>query len=270
MSSSLDHIDLDINNYSIQDILVLFKLTSIKCTESDLASAKRNVMRMHPDKSHKDPKFFLFYIKAYKILLNTWKHTNIYEKNISELKDITYNTNNLYEKDEHIPQKPTKELSSKEFNELFENSRVGSSGLNDEDEDQGYGKWLKSMDDIIYDKECGNKVENTKDAMNNFSQLKKNQCFDLIDKSSIGAYNNTNTVSVYGNDDPFQSGSSGQLAYQDLRQAYTNTLIPVDDTNHKTYNSLDEYVSDRDKDLYKPLKENNTNMYKLDIYSDSE
>ena len=64
-------VDLDINNYNLEDILNLFKIP-VNFDEQDLKRAKQVVLKTHPDKSGLDSKYFLFYSKAYKMLYSVW------------------------------------------------------------------------------------------------------------------------------------------------------------------------------------------------------
>ena len=59
MSDILDSMDLDINNYELNDILRLFKLP-VMFDDKHLKQAKITVLQMHPDKS-KLPIFSIFY-----------------------------------------------------------------------------------------------------------------------------------------------------------------------------------------------------------------
>ena len=52
--------DLDINNYNLDDLLKLFKI-SAHFGESDLKKAKQIVLKTHPDKSGLPSEYFLFY-----------------------------------------------------------------------------------------------------------------------------------------------------------------------------------------------------------------
>ena len=67
MSSAMESMDLDINNYELADILNLFKLP-VMFEEPHLKQAKIIVLQMHPDKSRLPKEYFLFFTKAYKIL----------------------------------------------------------------------------------------------------------------------------------------------------------------------------------------------------------
>ena len=65
------NIDLDINNYEIDDILKLFNI-DYNFNENDLRNSKKMVLMMHPDKSNLDKEYFLFFSKAYKILYSIY------------------------------------------------------------------------------------------------------------------------------------------------------------------------------------------------------
>ena len=64
----MDKVDLNIDNYNLNDILELFKL-DYNFDSSDLKKAKRVVLMTHPDKSKLPKEYFLFYTKAYKMLV---------------------------------------------------------------------------------------------------------------------------------------------------------------------------------------------------------
>ena len=63
----MEGVDLNIGNYSLDDLLKLFNL-SYNFTENELFKVKKSVLMTHPDKSNLDKKYFLFFLKAYKML----------------------------------------------------------------------------------------------------------------------------------------------------------------------------------------------------------
>ena len=69
-------VDLDIDNYNLDDLLSLFKL-DMNFGEEELRSAKKIVLKMHPDKSGLDKEYFMFFSKAYKLLysLHTFRNS---------------------------------------------------------------------------------------------------------------------------------------------------------------------------------------------------
>ena len=53
MNIQIEKLDLDINNYELNDLLSLFSITN-KLTKEELKNAKRLVLMTHPDKSKLD------------------------------------------------------------------------------------------------------------------------------------------------------------------------------------------------------------------------
>ena len=64
----MEGLDLNIHNYDLNDLLNLFKMP-FHFKEEDLKSAKKIVLKTHPDKSKLDKEYFLFFSQAYKYLL---------------------------------------------------------------------------------------------------------------------------------------------------------------------------------------------------------
>ena len=69
------NMDLNIDNYDLNDILKLFHIP-IAFNADHLKSAKKVVLKMHPDKSKLDKEYFLFFTKAYRIIyqIYTMRH----------------------------------------------------------------------------------------------------------------------------------------------------------------------------------------------------
>ena len=61
--------NLNIHMYKLSEILDLFQL-SYNISIEDLKRAKKVVLMTHPDKSKLGPEYFLFYKKAFDIVLN--------------------------------------------------------------------------------------------------------------------------------------------------------------------------------------------------------
>ena len=57
---------LDIQDYSLDELLGLFELSNTRISTSDIKKAKKQVLMLHPDKSRLEPKFFLFYKKVFR------------------------------------------------------------------------------------------------------------------------------------------------------------------------------------------------------------
>jgi hypothetical protein len=63
----MNNIDFDINNYTIKDMLNLLKLTS-NCDDEQLLKAKEMVIKLHPDNSQLNRKYYDLFSKAYKFI----------------------------------------------------------------------------------------------------------------------------------------------------------------------------------------------------------
>ena len=69
-------IDLNIDNYSLNDLYNLFKINTQSLTDDIMKDAKKIVLMTHPDKSRLEPKYFLFYSAAYKRLYSIYEFQN--------------------------------------------------------------------------------------------------------------------------------------------------------------------------------------------------
>lgn len=248
-------IDLNIENYNLQDILNLFKL-DINFDNIDLNNAKKIVLKTHPDKSGLDKEIFLFYCKAFRILKNINDFRNKEEKCIfskySKNEYVNDLDNETNQEIVHNVMKNKKSSFNKWFNKLFEDLK-----LND-DQDNGYGDWLKSDSDLDNEKinnlnSMHEKIENKKKSM---SQLVRKIDYNMLEFSSNQSFLDGN---VNYNSDVFSN-----LGYQDLKNAHTETLIPVcqdDYNNHIKFNNVTSYKQYRDNQNLQSLsKEESQNL----------
>ena len=67
--------NLDISKYTFYELLDLFELDHQNITVEDLKRAKKKVLYMHPDKSRLGPEYFLFYKKAFSVIVNMYEST---------------------------------------------------------------------------------------------------------------------------------------------------------------------------------------------------
>ena len=255
-------VDLDLNNYSLEDILGLFQLQE-NFNEADLKKAKNQVLRLHPDKSRLDPKYFLFYSKAYKTLFSIWEFKNKNDKK-------TMNT------DEYIPLNTSEEDKNKAletffdqnktlknaknfnkwFNEQFEKQKVKS----DEDE-SGYGSWLNSNDDID-----NTKVTNMRAMGEHIDKRKKEVRAMIVHKGvqDLNANSNGGSNLLDGPQENYSSDVFSSVGFQDLKQAHVESVIPVsneDYDNIKKFGNVNEFVSYRNNQNTVPLSELQAQQY---------
>ena len=67
--------NLDINKYSLDELLGLFNL-SYKIDFESMKNAKKKVLSVHPDKSRLPPEYFIFYKQAYEVVFRFYQEQN--------------------------------------------------------------------------------------------------------------------------------------------------------------------------------------------------
>jgi hypothetical protein len=250
--AKINDLDLDIDNYNLDDILNLFKLES-DFDENDLKQAKKIVLQVHPDKSRLPAKYFIFYSKAYKVLYNIHefrnKSSNKKEENYATLSNEDKNKalENFFEKNKSLK---NPQGFNAWFNEQFEKNKIAV-----ESEETGYGDWLRSEEDVEPEK----KISQAEMAIE-FDKKKKQVRSLVVHKDISDIYANNLGGSNLSNNAPeeFSSDLFSNLSYQDLKQAHTESVIPVteeDYFNIKKFNNVNEYVSYRSTQDTKPLSE---------------
>lgn len=250
-------LDLDIDNYSLDDILELFKIDNIDSVEN-LARAKMITLKMHPDKSGLDKEYFLFFSKAYKIIYNL--HI-IQDKTRERGKNSDYdNYKDTLDRDNRIIlDKITKrKTSSKEFNEWF-NREFEAMKVKDEYTANGYGDWLNGDDEPREDVKCNNKCTNVEAIHKNIEQRKK-ELYKIVKQEDIMDYNDGGYCDIGNNaPDNYSSGMFSSLAFQDLKQAHTETVIPVDERDaDKHQNNIETLKLERGAKI-NPIDEKTAN-----------
>ena len=250
--SSLGDLDLDIRNYELRDILNLFKLPAV-FTEAHMREAKLTVMRTHPDKSGLDKEYFLFFSKAYKILhevfqvragLSRQKGDDLKYDSVKEDIDARRNANS----------DKLKRMNADEFNRWF-NQTFEQNRLHDEEQDSGYGDWLKSND---LDDDCNTNEElgegsSWAQRMEQLDRRKKKLREQaLVVRSEVRSVGSNGGYGL-ARDRPEEhssgismnsfGGSGSSLAYEDLKKAHTESVIPV---THEDYESVRKYKNMND------------------------
>jgi hypothetical protein len=261
---NIENVDLDINNYDLKDILNLFRIKE-SFDETDVKNAKQIVLKTHPDKSSLDAKYFLFYTKAFKILYQIWefrkkgdinkeKNRNTeYIKEDDENKEVL---NQYFEKNKNLLK--DKKTFNKWFNEEFERNQIKS-----EDQEFGYGEWLKSNENLDESFSKNMSQQQMKEAVDK----KKQEMRSLIVKKDVEEFYQCpkygTELLVEGKPD-YASGLFDSLQYEDLKTAYTQTLIPVSDKDYEEkqkFHTVNELQSFRSQQDTTPLSQNQAQQY---------
>ena len=232
----MDHLDLDLKNYNLDDILKLLNLP-YDFTQEDMKNTKKTVLMTHPDKSGLDQKYFLFFSEAYKIAQNIYEFRHKSQNKTTEYKvEINKEHNDILKRMSATHDKP--EQFNAWFNTMFESMQI-----NDANKESGYGDWFSSNSDID-DRQA------TKANMNEMFEMKKKEVRDIVVKKDLQGLNSSGNYSDLVSDTPdyYSCDVFSKLPYEDLRRAHTETVVPVtmeDYNNRKKYNSVDELHADR-------------------------
>lgn len=248
-----DGIDLNLDNYELQDLLNLFKL-DYNFSLEDLKQAKKMVMKTHPDKSNLPKEYFLFFCSAFKVIVSIHKFRT--SGNAQQSTEYVPDNEEDEAKELMLKKLANKPNFNKIFNELFEKHRV-----TDEDSAGGYGDWLKSDEDI-------DTSVVTKNNMHAAFEAKKSKARgELAIKANIvemGGDGYGQSELVGSVPESYGSALFSHLGYEDLRKAHVETVIPVtqEDMNARpAFANEQDLRRHRDTDRGKPMTKEESNQY---------
>ena len=236
-----EDIDLNIDNYNLDDLLGLFKL-GYNFTENDMKQAKRIVLKTHPDKSNIDKKYFLFFSRAYKVLYSIHQ----FRTQSNSEKSTVYTIEKDEAKEKFIKSISKTENFHKVFNDFFDNNYIRTDDIK-----TGYGDWLKSDEDLNDDK-ISNMTQ-----MNETFEKKKNTMRALAKKEEIKDTSNESYVNLSGNTpESYSSSLFSNLQYEDLKKAHVETVIPVSKQDYEEkqkFSNMNDLKMYRDTDNVAPV-----------------
>lgn len=277
MNKSTTHnkYNLDIASYSLDELFQLFDFTvNENITLDQMKQAKRKVLMMHPDKSNLPSEYFLFYKKAFEMVVRTYdsqQKTSIVvpDEKIDYVPEINTQDTSSSNRNKKQIQSKINELSStksfqKQFNELFEqNQNKPSTDKND---------WFKTQDPL-YEME---NIKSTQHMGKTMEQIKQKQKQDgiiqytgVVSLYSNGGGGRTNFYDEVENEeealnaeyitcDPFS-----KLKFDDLRKVHKDqTVFAVSETDFeqvKQYKNVDEYT--RTRNQYNPMETTKAQLF---------
>lgn len=227
--------NLNLDEYSLEDIMDLFGLDH-GFTEADLRNAKKVIMKVHPDKSHLDRKFFIFFSKAYNILCYIFRFR---EKHGND-GCVQYDKDSY--KDEAEEAKFAKFLASKDFNKKF-NQLFEANKVSTEFEEGGYGDWYKADEG------------DSRQSITSISQMGDAFHQERLRTKALIEYKGVQDMSGCGlgtdlamsRPENYSSDLFSKLPYEDLRKAHEENVVPVLESDVKrSYNSFEQLKFQRD------------------------
>jgi hypothetical protein len=245
--------NLDIHMYNFNELLELFGLT-YNITIEDLKRAKKVVLMTHPDKSKLGSEYFLFYKKAFDVILQFYENQEKQNRPIPEetqkyepiKSDLNTSTN---KKVSTIINKMNPNEFNQKFNNLFESNMVSKK--------ENTNEWF-SKDEPSYNIEGNVSVNNMGQA---FDKIKEKQNgivkYRGVENLYINSASGTNLYDgesdEYVNCDPFS-----KLKFDDLRKVHKDqTVFTVSERDIQKvpqYSSVDQFMRERGKQSLAPLE----------------
>lgn len=251
--------NLNIHMYNLQEILGLFDLT-YAITIEDLKRAKKKVLMLHPDKSRLSPEYFLFYKKAFDIILQLYENNNKQNQTINsetvKYKPLENTLNNAAKnKVKTVIGEMDKSEFNNTFNQLFNDNMVKKPS-------QSRNDWF-SKEEPIYNIDPNVSTKNMGAVLDTIKQknaelIKYNGIQELYVNSNSGSRlydenEDEDTEDVYISTDPFS-----KLRFDDLRKVHKDqTVFAVserDINKVQQYSSIDHFMRERGKQTLIPLE----------------
>jgi hypothetical protein len=243
--------------YSLKDLLALFH-TDYNINLEDLKRAKKQVLMTHPDKSKLPAEYFLFYKKAFDIVVNFYNNQNKQTQKPSA-ENTTYvpaaisdnNKNTTKQIKSAINNMNAREFQDK-FNTIFENNMVKKTN-------SSRNEWF-TKDEPVFDNQ---EDVNAKNMGQIFDKIKEKQSGlvrytgvnNLVVNSGSGSnfYEEDEDDDTYVTSDPFS-----KLKFDDLRKVHKNeTVLAVSERDFnkvKQYASVDHFMRERGNQSLTPLE----------------
>lgn len=248
--------NLDVNMYSLKEVLDLFHL-DYDISVEDLKRAKKQVLATHPDKSRLPSEYFLFFKKAFDIVVQFYNNQHKQDLNLSNTNTV-YSTDGFKNDNKHTTNSMQKLVDdmgeaqfNNQFNKLFEKNMVKKT-------DSEKNKWFTSEKEVYEINErvtAGNMGQVIDKVRSNQQALVKHSDVQVL-------YSNNNTNNNFHDDDDDESyvvsDPFSKLRFDDLRKVHKDqTVLNVserDYANVKKYSSVDHFMRDRSSQSLTPLE----------------
>jgi len=223
----------------------------------DLKRAKKTVLMTHPDKSGLGPEYFLFYKKAFDVIVNFYNNQQKQNQAMptEEPKYVPMNTNEINKSAAKKVSSVIQEMSPNEFNSKF--NQLFDANMSSKP-DEKRNEWFKN-DDPTYQFE-GEVNKQNMGVM--FEKMKDQQNTNVLSRyRGVENINSGSGTKLYDEDDTdeyVQCDPFSKLKFDDLRKVHKDqTVFAVserDINNVQRYSSMDQYKQARGQQTLNPLE----------------
>ena len=247
--------NLNIHMYKLDELLGLFGLT-YDITVEDLKRAKKVVLMTHPDKSRLGPEYFLFYKKAFDIVLQFYENQNKQQRPVptEEMKYQHVNPGGLDKTNSKRIATTINEMSKsdfqRQFNQLFEENMSNKP-------DPNRNEWF-TKDEPVFDAPKNINAKNMGQAFEKFKEdnagavLSRYRGVENLYRGGGSGFYDEEDDDQYVSCDPFS-----KLKFDDLRKVHKDqTILAVSERDFEKvqkFASIDHYNRERSKQMDGPL-----------------
>ena len=254
--------NLNIQMYSFQDLLNLFDIES-QISLEDLKRAKTKVLMTHPDKSRLPAQYFLFYKKAFDIILEFYKtQTKESQEVVAENAQYSVLPTADYDKNTHRQintaiKKMDSGAFNDKFNQLFDQNMSSSMRGKDRYKNEWFKEETAQYDTSTLGKNVNRGIETVKSQQRGDNVVLYTGVQSL---HTVGGLSNLydededdSTAGSYITSDPFS-----KLKFDDLRKVHKNeTVFSVSERDLEKmpkYSSVDHFAKERQNMDLSPLE----------------
>ena len=244
---------LDIREYSLHEIFALFKIPfNSQITLEHMKQAKKITLQMHPDKSRLPDSYFLFYKKAFEIIVTYYENQNKTSQIVPTEHEIKYEhlAEDINEKEiaKQIQKRSAEKNFQKTFNALFEENMR-------EKIDSTKNDWFTNEEALFQDIGA---IKNVSQMNASLEKIKEKTNAMSVYKGVQMLNSGRNGMNLYGDEEEYISTDPfSKLKYEDLRKVHKDQTVfsisEKDVSKMKTYDSVDNYRKTREQG-YAPLE----------------
>lgn len=263
--------NLNINAYTFNELLGLFDLTQ-EISIDDLKRAKQKVLKTHPDKSKLPPDYFIFYKKAYELILDYYK-SKYDTKQTQQVPATPIQYKPVYNTDKQTSSQISSQVNNMEknvfqteFNRLYE-QHMASQPNTQKNQWFSEDKPVYQYNGQVSSGNMANVFQTMKTQQQQMGMVKYNGVREMNSAGNIVSSNfyddiNTNdddAEDVYVSSDPFS-----KLKFEDLRKVHKDqTIFSVGEQDFnrvQTYASVDQYQQQRSAQPLTPMEKQQAEM----------